>query len=111
MFKEYVKNDIDNIFINNDEFSEKVMINGVEVSVMEDSDKLEYKIKKDYDGLIIGDILFYISETDYAMIPKVENPPVTHMAINYRGNPCTVMNVNKQMGMYEIILQYAGGAY
>ena len=39
MFKEYVKKDIANTFINLDEFSETVTINGAEVSVMEDHDR------------------------------------------------------------------------
>ena len=111
-FKEYIKNDINNSFIQSTEFAEMAMINNVEVLVVEDSDKLEYKIKKDYDGLIIGDILFYISSDEYLKIPYVNQPePISDMKINYKGKPCTVINVNKQMGVYEIILQYAGGGY
>lgn len=109
MFKEYVKNDIENTFINNDEFAEQVLINGVEVSVVEDSDKLDYKIKQDYNGLVIGDILFYISNAEYSKIPMVNNPPITDMIISYNGKPCSVTSTNKQMGIYEIILQYTGG--
>lgn len=107
MFKEYVAKDIDT-FINLDEFSESVVINDVSVKVVEDYDKLEYRIKKDYDGLIIGDVLFYISELEYAKIPRVPTVPKTDVAIKYDGAPCLIMNVNKQMGIYEIILQRTG---
>lgn len=107
MFKEYVSKDID-IFINLDEFSETVKINNVDVKVVEDYDKLEYRIKKNYDGLIIGDVLFYISELEYAKIPKVPKIPKTDVAVTYNGAPCLIMNVNKQMGVYEIILQRTG---
>ena len=72
---------------------------------------LEYEIKRDYGGLIVGDILFYISEEEYKKIPQVNYPPETQMAINYQGMPCTVINVSKQMGVYEITLQSTGGAY
>lgn len=107
MFKEYVAKDLD-IFINLDEFSEMVKINGVDVNVVEDHDKLEYKIKQDYNGLIIGDVLFYIKDSEYKKIPRVLYPPKSDMAISYDGAPCIVTNVSKEMGIYEIILQRTG---
>lgn len=108
-FKEYIENDIENTFTNVDEFAESKRINGAAVNVIEDSDKLEYRIKKDYDGLIIGDVLFYISEAEYAKIPRVSPIPSTDMAMNYDGKPSTVVNVGNQSGMYEIILRTVGG--
>lgn len=108
-FKEYIKSDIGNTFINNNEFAEEKKINGATVLVIEDSDKLESRIKSDYNGLIIGDILFYISSDEYAKIPRVNDVPTTNMALNYDGIRATVTNVGKQSGIYEIILQTAGG--
>ena len=108
-FKEYVANDISNTFFNNDEFSCKVLINGVEVDVVEDSDELEYRIKKNYDGLVIGDVLFFISESEYAKIPKVTSVPTANQAITYNKKPSVITNVSINLGVYEIIIQYAGG--
>ena len=105
-FKEYVAKDIDT-FINLDEFSELIAINGVEVKVVEDHEKLEYKIKKDYDGLIIGDVLFYIKNSECSKIPNM-NPPKTNVAISYKGIPSVITNVSEDMGIYEIILQRTG---
>lgn len=108
-FKEYIKHDIKDTFINFNEFAELKNINGVRVLVVEDSDKLEYRIKKDYDGLIIGDVLFYISEAEYSKIPRVMRKPTTQMALNYDCKPSTVVNVGEQSGIYEIILRTVGG--
>lgn len=108
-FKEYIEHDIKTTFINGDEFAEEKSINGVKLSVVEDSDKLEYRIKKNYDGLLIGDVLFYISAEDWGKIPRVGAIPSVNMAINYDGKASTVINVNKQSGLYEIILRWVGG--
>lgn len=106
MFKEYIAKDIDT-FINLDEFSEMVNINGTEVPVVEDHEKLEYKIKKDYDGLIIGDVLFYIKFDECRKIRNM-NPPKSNVAISYKGIPSVITSVAEDMGIYEIILQRNG---
>lgn len=108
-FKEYIANDISNTFVNDDEFAEKVMINGVKVTVVEDSDELENRIKKNYDGLIIGDVLFYISESEYKKIPRVNPIPNPNQAIYYAGKPSIIISSSSVMGMYEIIIQHTGG--
>ena len=110
-FKEYVQHDIFNTFENQDEFAGKVNINGVMVVVTEDKDQLLYRIKKDYEGLglVVGDILFYISVAEYQKIPHVSKVPTVNEAIAYNGRPCVIMEVTPQDGMYEITLQKAGG--
>lgn len=108
-FKEYVANDIPNTFINDSEFAEIVSINNTDVYVVEDSDKLLYRIKKDFDGLVVGDVLFFISKEEYAKIPMLMNPPTANQAINYKGIASTIVNVAENMGVYEIIIQKVGG--
>lgn len=109
MFKEYIQQDINNTFINDTEFASEVTINGVVVTVVEDKDQLLYRIKKNYDGLIIGDILFYIGEDEYKKIPKLSPIPSVDEALSYNGKPCTITDVNSQNGVYEIIIQKVGG--
>lgn len=109
MLKDYIASDIDSVFFNMGEFAEEADINGTTVRVVEDSDKLEYRIKKDYDGLIIGDVLFYIAQAEYEKIAKAKTVPTANQAIRYNGKPCTISNVNKANGVYEIILVTAGG--
>jgi hypothetical protein len=108
-FKEHIANDISKTIINTDEFAIDKKINGVKVRIVEDSDELEYRIKKNYDGLIIGDVLFFISEKEYKKIPRVTTPPTSNQTINYDGRPALIINVGKSESLYEIIIQYTGG--
>jgi len=108
-FKEYIQHDIDNTFVNLDEFASTVSINGVSVKVVEDKDQLLYRIKKNYDGLVVGDILFFISKDEYRKIPHLSEIPSVNEAVNYNGRPCLITDVTSQDGVYEITLQKAGG--
>lgn len=109
MFKEYVQHDIESTFVNLEEFASSVYINGASVNVVEDKDQLLYRIKKNYDGLIVGDVLFFISADEWAKIPHVSDPPSVNDAVNYNGRACLIVDVNPQDGVYEITLQKAGG--
>ena len=108
-FKEYIQHDIESTFVNDTEFARPVTINGKTVMVIEDKDQLLYRIKKNYDGLVVGDILFSISESEYAKIPRLSAIPTAHEAVNYNGRPCTIVDVTSQEGMYEITLEKVGG--
>ena len=108
-FKEYIQHDINSTFVNLDEFASTVQINGVSVNVVEDEDQLQNRIKKNYDGLVVGDILFFISKEEYSKIPHVSLYPTANDAVNYNGRACLIIETNEQDGMYEIILQKAGG--
>ena len=108
-FKEYVQHDINSTFVNTDEFGSEVKINGVSVKVVEDKDQLLYRIKKNYDGLVVGDILFFISFEEYQKIRGVPFTPSVNVAVNYNGTPCTITEVTPQNGVYEIMLQKVGG--
>lgn len=107
-FKEYVQHDIGNTFVNSDEFAIEVVINGASVNVVEDKGQLLYRIKKNYDGLVVGDILFFISLEEWSKIPHVSATPKAHEAVSYNGRPCTIIEVSPQDGLYEITLQKAG---
>ena len=109
MFKEYIQQDIGKTFVDCTEFASTVLINGTPVSVVEDRDQLLFRIKKNYDGLVVGDILFYISAEEYAKIPRVSEIPSVNEAVVYNGRPCTITDVTVQDGMYEIILAKVGG--
>lgn len=109
MFKEYIANDLQNIFMNADEHGEAAVINGVSVTIIPDSDKLEYNLKKDTEGLITGDILFFISDTEYSKIPKISSKPTTFEALLFNGKPAVITAVSGDLGLYVITLQFTGG--
>ena len=109
MFKEYITKDINNVFKNEKEFSETVTINGVSVVVNIDNDRLSQKTFNDFDGVVIGDILFFVSPDEFKKIPNVRKAPRVNDAIMFDNKPCIVTNVVDNMGMYEVTLQYSGG--
>lgn len=108
MLKEYISKDIDRVFRNDEEFSETVTINGVSVLVNLDNDRLSQKNFTDFDGVVIGDILFFISTEEFKKIPYMKKKPVANDALMFNGKACIIINVSETMGMYEIALQYGG---
>ncbi len=107
-FKDYLQSDIANVFSNTEEHGEAAAINGVSVPVVWDGDALNYRIRKNYDGLIIGDALFFISAADWAKIPRVKNPPRVDEAIQIDGKHATITLINENAGMYDVTITYAG---
>lgn len=107
-FKEYIKHDITNTFINQKEFAEIATINGVDVEIVKDDEKLVYRIQKEYEGIVVADVLFYISYDEYKKIPRLSERPETGEAVMFNGIPCTVTKALFNEGVYEIMLQYAG---
>ena len=108
MLKEYIKKD-HNVYMNSKEFSETVTVNSVSVNVVIDNDRLTQKIVKEYDGLVIGDILFYITAEEYAKIPHMGKTPKADVALVFNNKPCIITSVTANMGIYEVVLQYSGG--
>lgn len=108
MLKEYIKKD-HNVYMNSNEFSETVTVNSVSVNVVIDNDRLTQKIVKEYDGLVIGDILFYITAEEYAKIPHMSKTPKADEALVFNNKPCIITSVTANIGIYEVVLQYSGG--
>lgn len=108
MLKEYIAKDINNVFKNQEEFSETVTINGVSVVVNIDNDRLAQKAFTDFDGVVMGDILFFISAEEFKKIPYMKKKPCANDALMFEGKACEIINVSESMGMFEIALQYGG---
>ena len=99
-FKEQLKKDIDT-FLNIDEFAEKHIINKKELNIIIDNETLKERTKKEYEGIFVGDILYFVKATDYGLPPKAEDIQILD------GRQYKVFDVNIQNGVYEIILQSA----
>lgn len=108
MLKEYIKKD-HNVYMNSNEFGEAVTVNGVSINVMVDNDRLTQKIVKEYDGLVIGDILFFITAEEYAKIPHMSKTPKADQSLVFNNKHCVITSVTANMGIYEIVLQCGGG--
>lgn len=96
------------IFFNTNDFADLHSVNGVQVAIVEDNDKLSEKITKDYDGLIIGDILFYIADIDMRKIKRINYPPRVGDVLIYDDEEMEITSVINQDGQWELILIYQG---
>ena len=107
-FKEWMHQDISQVFIDTEEHGDMATINGVQVPVVWDGDELNYRIRADYQGLILGDALFYISADSWELVPQVSHPPRTDEAILINGRHATITIAQENAGMYDITIAYAG---
>lgn len=96
--KDYFYNDLDN-FMNASEFAEKHRIGNKILDVIVDDDKLEERSKKEYDGIIVGDVLIFVKAKDYGPPPKPDS------ILYFDGKPYIVFDARHDTGMYEIILK------
>ncbi|WP_326514789.1 hypothetical protein [Clostridium intestinale] len=97
-FKECLVED-SKVFFNNNEFSEKHNINGRLLNIVVDNNQLMNRSKIEYEGVMVGDILYYVTSEDYGKAPKVDEVQM------YDNIPCKVFDVRIDSGMYEIILK------
>ena len=97
-FKDIVKNDVNNIFFNSEEFAEEHVIDRRVVKAVVDNDTLKERNQKEYDGIIQADILYYVNSED---IPEIS---VGDKQI-FDGKIYTVFDVKLDCGVYEVILQ------
>ena len=100
------------MFFDTSEFADTLTINDTSVDIVWDKDSLEYKRIKDYDGMIDGDALFYISAEQWSTIANVANPPRADDAIQIAGTRgtrhATIVDVAENMGVYDITIRFAG---
>lgn len=96
-FKDQLSADLA-VFFNPEEFSDVHNIDERNLSVIVDNDRLKERSQKEYDGITIGEILFFVKATDYGSRPEVGAPIV------FDGRQMFVFNAREDMGLYEIIL-------
>lgn len=111
-FKDWAAADIPEVFFDTSEFADTLTINGTTVNIVWDKDTLEYKRIRDYDGMIDGDALFYISADQWATIANVANPPRADDAIQITGSRgsrnATIVDVAENTGVYDITIRFTG---
>lgn len=80
-FKDRISADVDKIFADTDIFFEVTNVDGKEMRVMLDSDKLretrvEAGMRDHIDGLYAAELLAYIPVSDYGAKPRIGKPMV-----------------------------------
>jgi hypothetical protein len=96
--KDVISQDL-NIFFNNMEFAEPHNINGRVLNIVVDNDQLMFRSKKEYDGISVGEILYYVSAVDYGKAPTIEEIQI------FDNRPMQVFDFREVDGIYEIILK------
>lgn len=98
VFKDIIAQDM-NIFMNSNEFAEPHIINGRTFNIVIDNDHLQERSKKEYDGISVGELLYFVAVNEYG------NPPAVDEYQAFDNRPMRVFDVREDMGMYEIILK------
>lgn len=96
-FKEFAELDTMVIF-QSDEFESVHLIDGQSVRVIIDNERLKERSKKEFDGLSIGEMLYYVQKT--ALIKR----PVKDQLQMFDNRQMLVFDVREEPGIYEVIL-------
>lgn len=102
--KDIMKEDIDNIFFDLDEFSEICTVNGKKMKVIIDANELTERAKKErvgqhFDGTYRAGTLLYVKATEYGPRPKVGS------VVTLNQKTFRVADVTEEGGVYSITLE------
>lgn len=102
-FKEIVKEDIKNIFLNFDEFGEYHLIGKRSFLVIVDENELTEREKRikgdDLKGLHTKQLLFYIQGSDFGPLPSPNS------IIEFDGKKYRITDAENEMGIYSISME------
>jgi len=87
-----------NVFMNLDEFAELHSIDGVELPVIIDNDRLRERTQKEFNGISIGELLIFVKKDDLEKRPEIGRP------MRFDKRQMYVADCIEDMGVYEIIL-------
>lgn len=104
-FKEVIQSDINNIFLNNEEFCDMHMVDGKEMHVIVDELELTEREKKSVnkDMTYKAQKLIYVSAEEFGKLPKINRP------FNLDGRTYLVRDASEEDGMYSITLEVNTG--
>ena len=74
VFKDILKNDIENVFLNQNEFAEEHLVDGVSMKIIIDNNEMlerEKRYKSIEDGIFHKQVLFYVSAAEFGGLPRV----------------------------------------
>ena len=97
-FKEQVQKDLDNVFLDLDMFAELHRVEGKQIAVVVDNDKLN-NLKHEKPGLVEADMLLMGKESDF---PRDLEPG---RLLNVDGREMLIVISSKDMGLVEVALR------
>lgn len=105
-FKEQIALDNKNVFMNEDEFSERHLINGIEMPCTIDNNELidrekRYQYKKSLyaDGIYLKQLLIYVRAEDLGALPAIGR------AITFDKKSYIVSDAINEDGIYSLCLE------
>ena len=109
-FKDTIKNDIKNVFLNLSEFADMHTLNGKEIQLVIDDDMLDGEVNVKMhgstqytsSGLYSGGIAIYVSRDDFGK-------PKPNSLLELDGKRYIVISSSEQDGMLKIVIQKTGG--
>lgn len=101
-FKDLLRADIDNVFMNTDEFAAEHTVNGKKMPVSVDNNELidrAKKAKSNMDGLYVKSTLIYVKAKDFGPLPQVG------AALTLDGKTYRVTDATNEDGLFSIHLE------
>lgn len=101
-FKDIIRDDVHQTFLNTEEFSDMHIVNGVEMPVQIDSNEQierEKRYSQNIDGMYLNQKLIYVAASDYGPLPK-QGSMLTLDGRKYR-----VADAIDEYGVYSITLE------
>ena len=100
-FKDVINADIKSVFINEDEFSDKHIINDKEMVVqIDDNEAVERQLKINPNtGVFTRQLIIYVAVEDFGKMPYIGQ------VINLDGLIYRVVNVSSETGIYAITIE------
>lgn len=101
-FKDLLKQDVKQVFLNPDEFGEPHIVNGKQMIIVSDdleNIEREKKMKSNMDGIHARQILFYVSSEDFGAFPAMGD------LLDLDGRKYTVLDASDECGIYAITVE------
>lgn len=101
-FKDVARADIDNVFMNVDEFAGIHTVNGKKMSVIIDNNELIERAKRinsHMDGIYVKQTLIYVKAKDFGPLPAVGQ------VVNLDGKTFRVTDATNEDGLYSLHME------
>lgn len=101
-FKEVMKDDVNNTFMNVDEFADMHTVDGKEIPVLVDDNEIierEKKMKSNMDGVYVKQKLIYVKADDFGPLPAIGRQIV------FDGKRYMVTDSTDEGGVYTITME------
>ncbi|MBS4931219.1 MAG: hypothetical protein KH020_07805 [Clostridiales bacterium] len=101
-FKEIVRTDIQNMFLNPEEFAEEHVVNGKKMKILIDNNEMIEREKREKSyirGIYKKQFLIYVAAKDYGPLPGLGT------IVDLDGNKFLVSDAINEMGVYSINLE------